>query len=88
MSGHGVEPALISVLNQQERDDAGRDDEEPRDGARQEEVENVAAAAVDPSPAPSIVTQLKNPKMKKPMAPPIFIQSDVLNLLRSTCASR
>ena len=29
----------------------------------------------------------KNPKIRKPMAPPTFNQSDVLNLLRSTSAS-
>ena len=39
-------------------------------------------------PGASTVTHSKNPKMKKPIAPPTFIQSDVLNLLRSTCASR
>ncbi len=34
-------------------------------------------------PATVIVTQLKKPKMKKPMAPPIMSQSGVLNLLKS-----
>ncbi len=34
-------------------------------------------------PKPDTVTQLKNPKMKIPMPPPIMSQSDVLNLLKS-----
>ena len=39
------------------------------------------------NPKASTLTHLKNPKMKKPTAPPTFNQSDVLNLLRSTFAS-
>ena len=89
MSGQGSEPALHRARDEQERDDAGGDDEEPRDGPGEEEVEDVDAAADAPNRRALDSRPVEEAEDEEAdVPPPIFNQSDVLNLLRSTCASR
>ena len=64
------------------------DDEDPRQRFRSRRSRRRCSrrrVRSRPGLRPSI--QSKNPKIKKPIAPPIFNQSDVLNLLKSTSAS-
>ena len=79
--GHGARARLDRAVEQQHGHDAGADDQQPRDDAGQEEVEDVAARPAPPSNSDEI--QSRKPPMRNAGAPPTLSQSGVLNLLKS-----
>ena len=68
ISGHGSEPGFIMPRTEQEREDTGGDDEDPRNVPVQKKSKTLPPPPETDAACNSTVTQSRKPKIRKPTA--------------------